>query len=119
LYEEFAPERRRYDAVVAAYAVERKPAAIRAAASAAHALGYKFITQRVVRESAGAGLREGLLALGYAEDDIHWHIANPGKRDATVIAAAADLPFLLSRHRNERQTGRRGTWRGNYTKRRC
>lgn len=120
LYDEFAPDRRRYEAAVTAYALAVKPTTIRGAAREARALGYNFITQRAVRESAEAELREALLALaGFSEDDVEWHIANPGKRDAIFIADAADVRSGCLWYQNETNTGARGKWRGSYTKKRA
>lgn len=66
-YEEFAPERRAYEAAVAAYA-----------------------------EDSGADLelRVDLSALGYSADDIEWHLANPGARLAADYRTAADLGVM-------------------------
>jgi hypothetical protein len=82
-YDEFAPERHLYEATVATYAAEIDPGAIKRAVRASRAAGHSFITAKVVRESAEMGLQESLLALpGYSEDDVQWHLANPGVRDA-------------------------------------
>jgi hypothetical protein len=91
-YRKFAPECRVYEAAVASYAAEIKPAAITRVVRAARACGHTFINARVVRESAEQDLRDSLEAfLWYEESDIQWHIANPGKRQSMHYAHATDI----------------------------
>ncbi|TCU68239.1 hypothetical protein EDE08_109364 [Bradyrhizobium sp. R2.2-H] len=66
-YNEFAPERRAYEAAVAAYADD---------------------------PCADLELRVDLSALGYSTDDIEWHLATPGARLAADYRTAADLGVM-------------------------
>jgi hypothetical protein len=93
-YEEFAPESRLYEAAVATYAAEIAPGAIKRAVRAARAAGHSFLTAKALRESTEMGLREGLLALpGYSEDDIEWHLVNPGLREPTTFISRQSGAF--------------------------
>lgn len=87
-YRERAPERRRYERAVAAYAAEVRPAALAKIVRAYRLAGMR-ITAKQAREHAADELRERLSAFGqgyYTNAEIDWHIANPGKRESMLYA---------------------------------
>jgi hypothetical protein len=84
-YQEFAPERRRYEDAVQTFAHETTPAAVSGAVELARLHGFR-LTKDDARQAAVQGLRESLSAIGYAESDIRWHAARRGRRDRTLYA---------------------------------
>ncbi|MGK7058058.1 hypothetical protein AB4853_16475 [Bradyrhizobium sp. 1050_B9_N1_2] len=93
-YEEFAADRRAYEAAVAAYAAAMEPAAIKEAIERRRSKGTPA-NRKAAREDAEFLLRVDLGELGYPEDDIEWHIANPGERERREYAFG-DLGALLN-----------------------
>lgn len=77
----FAPEERRYQEAVTAFAAETSPAAISNAIAAARRYGFR-LTRAEAREAAVMGLRDRLMALpGYSEADVQLHAARRGRRE--------------------------------------
>lgn len=84
-YQEFAPERRRYEDAVQTFANETAPDAIAGAIKLGRLHGFR-VTKADAREAAVSGLRESLSAIGYRESDIRWHAARRGRRDRMLYA---------------------------------
>jgi hypothetical protein len=104
-YLEFHTERRAYEAAVQTFATEASPAVLRKRVALARDHGFR-LTMAEAREAAVCGLRESLLALGYGEDDVRWHAANPGRRITEG--------FVTLRRRRGPEPGK---WRGYYSNR--
>jgi hypothetical protein len=116
LYDEFAPERRAYEAAVATHAAEIEPAAIKLAVQIMRSRGFAA-TAKSARADADNMLRIDMLALGYGEDDVRWHVANPGRREAAVYV---DDPCWFGPSWSMGcEPVERGGWRGNYSKRKA
>ncbi len=89
-YNEFAPERRAYEAAVAAYAAAIEQAAIKETIRRRKSMGMPA-SRKSVRQEAEDLLRQDLSALCYDETEVMWHIARPGARLAAGYGTAADL----------------------------
>jgi hypothetical protein len=64
------------------------------------------------------GLRERLFAIpGFREDDVEWHVANAGRRQA--MAYLDDPRGLGPSWYSRDEPAERGGWRGNYSKRKA
>lgn len=79
-YHECAPERRRYEAAVQAFATAASPEALRSYVSAMRRHGIRS-TQADARRAAVTVLRSDLQAIGYDETAVQWHAARRGRRD--------------------------------------
>ncbi|TAI60320.1 hypothetical protein [Bradyrhizobium sp. Leo170] len=89
--QEWAPERRRYEAAVTAFAREASPAALRARVSTLRRCGIAK-SMAEARQDAADNLRDELRAIGgYDAEEIEWHCARRGRRQRVLYVAARKI----------------------------